>query len=77
MLELLTAGAVPDTWAPSGSSALMLAACADGVGALRVLLEGGASVELQDALGRWDGGLCECACASPYVCWHMWVFVCV
>ncbi|KIY96088.1 hypothetical protein MNEG_11874 [Monoraphidium neglectum] len=52
MLELLTAGAVPDTWAPSGSSALMLAACADGVGALRVLLEGGASVELQDALGR-------------------------
>jgi hypothetical protein len=52
MRELLTAGAVPDTWAPNGSSALMLAASVDGVGALGVLLEGGASVELQDALGR-------------------------
>lgn len=52
MRELLVAGAVPDTWAPNGSSALMLAAAADAVEALIVLLEGGASVELQDALGR-------------------------
>jgi ankyrin repeat protein len=53
MRELLAAGAVPDTWAPNGSSALMLAASVDSGGALAVLLEGGASVELQDALGRW------------------------
>lgn len=33
---LLAAGAVPDTWAPNGSSALMLAAAADGVTALEV-----------------------------------------
>lgn len=33
---LLAAGAVPDTWAPNGSSALMLAAAADGVTALQV-----------------------------------------
>lgn len=49
---LLGAGAVCDTWAPNGSSALMLAAsvdCAQGVG---LLLGGGASLELQDALGR-------------------------
>lgn len=52
MRALLGAGAVPDTWAPNGSSALMLAAAADGVAALEVLLGGGASLELQDALGR-------------------------
>eukprot|EP00775_Hariotina_reticulata_P007788 gene7788-7986_t len=52
MRLLLAAGAVPDTWAPNGSSALMLAAAADGVTALQVLLEGGATIELQDALGR-------------------------
>lgn len=52
MRELLGAGAVPDTWAPNGSSALMLAAAADAVAAVDVLLEAGASVELQDALGR-------------------------
>lgn len=52
MKQLLAAGAVPDTWAPNGSSALMLAAAANGVEALKVLLEGGATLELQDALGR-------------------------
>ncbi|KXZ46695.1 hypothetical protein GPECTOR_41g659 [Gonium pectorale] len=52
MRKLLSSGAVPDTWAPNGSSALMLAAAANGVEALRVLLEAGASLELQDALGR-------------------------
>ena len=36
MRLLLAAGAVPDTWAPNGSSALMLAAAADGVTALQV-----------------------------------------
>eukprot|EP00878_Enallax_costatus_P008107 GHUV01008478.1.p1 GENE.GHUV01008478.1~~GHUV01008478.1.p1 ORF type:complete len:356 (+),score=151.08 GHUV01008478.1:628-1695(+) len=36
MRALLVAGAVPDTWAPNGSSALMLAAAADGVTALEV-----------------------------------------
>lgn len=36
MRALLAAGAVPDTWAPNGSSALMLAAAADGVAALKV-----------------------------------------
>ncbi|BDA50422.1 probable Ankycorbin at N-terminal half [Coccomyxa sp. Obi] len=49
---LLEAGAVPDTWAPNGSSALMLAAAVDSVDALQVLLKNGATVELQDALGR-------------------------
>lgn len=52
MRALLGAGAVCDTWAPNGSSALMLAAsadCAEGVG---LLLDGAASLELQDALGR-------------------------
>lgn len=38
MRMLLAAGAVADTWAPSGSSALMLAAAADGVPALQVRL---------------------------------------
>lgn len=53
MRALLAAGAVCDTWAPNGSSALMLAAsadCAEGVG---LLLDHAASLELQDALGRW------------------------
>lgn len=36
MRLLLAAGAVPDTWAPNGSSALMLAAAANGVAALQV-----------------------------------------
>jgi hypothetical protein len=36
MQQLLAAGAVPDTWAPNGSSALMLAAAADGKEALKV-----------------------------------------
>lgn len=36
MRLLLAAGAVPDTWAPNGSSALMLAASANGVSALQV-----------------------------------------
>ena len=52
MRGLLEAGAVCDTWAPNGSSALMLAAsadCAEGVG---LLLDHAASLELQDALGR-------------------------
>lgn len=52
MARLLRDGAVPDTWAPNGSSALMLAAASDGTNALRVLLEHGATIELQDALGR-------------------------
>ncbi len=52
MRRLLADGAVPDTWAPNGSSALMLAASVNGTEALKVLLEHGASVELQDALGR-------------------------
>jgi hypothetical protein len=47
MRALLQGGAVPDTWAPNGSSALMLAASVDGVEGLRVLLEAGASIELQ------------------------------
>ncbi|GIL60397.1 hypothetical protein Vafri_14845 [Volvox africanus] len=52
MRKLLGSGAVPDTWAPNGSSALMLAAAANGTEALAVLLEAGATLELQDALGR-------------------------
>ena len=52
MRRLLASGAVPDTWAPNGSSALMLAAAANGTDALKVLLEAGATLELQDALGR-------------------------
>ncbi|GIL80564.1 hypothetical protein Vretimale_16013 [Volvox reticuliferus] len=52
MRKLLASGAVPDTWAPNGSSALMLAAAANGTEALAVLLEAGATLELQDALGR-------------------------
>ena len=44
---LLRAGAVPDTWAPNGSSALMLAAAVDSVDAMRTLLANGATVELQ------------------------------
>ncbi len=47
MRKLLSCGAVPDTWAPNGSSALMLAAAANGAEALAVLLEAGATVELQ------------------------------
>ncbi len=52
-LVIMLQGAVPDTWAPNGSSALMLAASADAVENLGVLLEAGATLELQDALGRW------------------------
>lgn len=36
MKKLLQDGAVPDTWAPNGSSALMLAAAANGTQALEV-----------------------------------------
>lgn len=36
MRKLLRDGAVPDTWAPNGSSALMLAASVDGTAALQV-----------------------------------------
>lgn len=52
MRALLGAGAVCDTWAPSGSSALMLAAAADCGEGCALLLEHAASLELQDALGR-------------------------
>eukprot|EP00798_Chlamydomonas_sp_ICE-L_P024342 gene24342-9958_t len=52
MRKLLAKGAVPDTWAPNGSSALMLAASANAAKSLKVLLGAGASIELQDALGR-------------------------
>lgn len=38
MRLLMAAGAVPDTWAPNGSSALMLAASANGVAAVQVRL---------------------------------------
>lgn len=60
MRALLAAGAVCDTWAPNGSSALMLAAsadCAEGVG---LLLDHAASPELQDALGRWAAAATAC-----------------
>jgi hypothetical protein len=60
MQHLLKAGAVPDTWAPSGMSSLMLAAAADSADGVRLLLDSGASLELQDALGRtalmWAAG---------------------
>jgi hypothetical protein len=36
MRKLLNEGAVPDTWAPNGSSALMLAAAANSTEALKV-----------------------------------------
>ena len=49
---LLAAGAVPDTWAPNGSSALMLAASVDCAEGVALLLGSAASLELQDALGR-------------------------
>lgn len=52
MRKLLQEGAVPDTWAPNGSSALMLSASVNGTDALKVLIENGATIELQDALGR-------------------------
>lgn len=39
MKQLLRDGAVPDTWAPNGSSALMLAAAANNPEALAVLLQ--------------------------------------
>ena len=47
MRKLLSDGAVPDTWAPNGSSALMLAASSNHVAALAVLLDAGATLELQ------------------------------
>lgn len=72
---LLAAGAVCDTWAPNGSSALMLAAsvdCAEGVG---LLLDHAASLELQDALGRWggvgrcrQGGVATCCPGTAWAC---------
>ncbi|KAI7835965.1 hypothetical protein COHA_010164 [Chlorella ohadii] len=49
---LLAAGAVCDTWAPNGSSALMLAASVDCAECVGLLLDHSASLELQDALGR-------------------------
>lgn len=52
MRVLLDAGAVCDTWAPNGSSALMLAASADCAEGVQLLLDNAASLELQDALGR-------------------------
>ncbi|KAK2079373.1 hypothetical protein QBZ16_003064 [Prototheca wickerhamii] len=52
MRALLGRGAVCDTWAPSGSSALMLTSSADSEEGVRLLLEHGATLELQDALGR-------------------------
>ncbi len=39
MSKLLKEGAVPDTWAPNGSSALMLAAATGGANALKVKLK--------------------------------------
>ena len=58
--QLVAAGAVPDTWAPSGQSCLMIAAAADNADAIKMLLQHGASRELQDALGRtalmWAAG---------------------
>jgi hypothetical protein len=57
---LADAGAVPDTWAPNGQSALMLAAAGDSAEGVGLLLERGASLELQDSLGRtalmWAAG---------------------
>lgn len=52
---LLAAGAVCDTWAPNGSSALMLAASVDCAECVGMLLDHSASLELQDALGRCAG----------------------
>ncbi|KFM25021.1 Putative ankyrin repeat protein [Auxenochlorella protothecoides] len=52
MRALLARGAVCDTWAPSGSSALMLVASADSRPGVELLLAHGATMELQDALGR-------------------------
>lgn len=52
MRRLLAAGAVCDTWAPNGSSALMLAAGADSSEGCALLLKHTATLELQDALGR-------------------------
>lgn len=56
MRKLLASGAVPDTWAPNGSSALMLAAAANGTEALAVLLEAGATLELQVRVCVRGGG---------------------
>ena len=52
MKALLACGAVCDTWAPNGSSALMLAAAIDCTAGVELLLSNGATLELQDALGR-------------------------
>lgn len=54
MRIVLERGAVCDTWAPNGSSALMLAASSAATDAapVELLLQNGASLELQDALGR-------------------------
>lgn len=47
MRQLLRQGAVCDTWAPNGSSALMLAASIDCAPGVELLLGNGATVELQ------------------------------
>lgn len=64
--QLTSKGAVPDTWAPNGQSALMIAAAANNTAGVKLLLSKGASLELQDALGRtammWAAG-CNAAAA--------------
>lgn len=58
--ELTAKGAVADTWAPNGQSALMLAAASNSAEGAKLLIDTGASLELQDALGRtalmWAAG---------------------
>jgi hypothetical protein len=80
MKRLLQQGAVPDTWAPNGSSALMLAASCNGTAALQVLLQNGASIELQDALGRtalmFAAGNCACETLQVRRAWCCWAGVC-
>lgn len=78
---LLAAGAVCDTWAPNGSSALMLAASVDCAECVGLLLDHSASLELQDALGRCAGVgvvfgvlqlLAACVAGTPswLACWQ-------
>lgn len=64
--QLLAAGAVPDTWAPNGSSALMLAASVDCAEGVALLLDNAASLELQDALGRCGPAVPASSAAAPY-----------
>jgi ankyrin repeat protein len=49
---LLEAGADPDAKTPDGDSALHLAAFAGKMDIVRVLVEGGANVNLKDAAGK-------------------------